>query len=243
MITAGAQCTANFVFFDDENVYIGYAAHCAGTGAATDTDGCLAGSLPIGTPVEIVGASEPGTLAYSSWLTMDDVDETDASTCAFNDFALVRIHPDDVESVNPTIPHWGGPTGINTSGTALLEHVYSYGNSSLRFGLTVVSPKKGISLGTDSDGWNHTVNTFTTGIPGDSGSAFLDSRGRALGVLSTIQVGLPGVVQNGVGDISRELDYMRVNSSLTDVELAHGTAPFNGSQLPLGLGGGLGGLF
>src|SRR4051812_8734314 len=52
MYTAGAQCTANFVFADPEmNVYVGYAAHCAGTGSATDTDGCKAGSLPLGTPV------------------------------------------------------------------------------------------------------------------------------------------------------------------------------------------------
>src|SRR4051794_36705673 len=52
MYTAGAQCTANFVFTDLEyNVYVGYAAHCAGTGQATDTNGCQAGSLPLGTPV------------------------------------------------------------------------------------------------------------------------------------------------------------------------------------------------
>src|SRR3954466_15290027 len=52
MYTAGAQCTANFVFTDIEfNVYVGYAAHCAGTGQATDTNGCQAGSLPLGTPV------------------------------------------------------------------------------------------------------------------------------------------------------------------------------------------------
>ena len=52
MYTAGAQCTANFVFTDAaSNVYVGYAAHCAGTGGATDTNGCQAGSLPLGTPV------------------------------------------------------------------------------------------------------------------------------------------------------------------------------------------------
>ena len=32
-ITNGGQCTSNFVFFDaSDNVYIGQAAHCAGTG-------------------------------------------------------------------------------------------------------------------------------------------------------------------------------------------------------------------
>ena len=50
MYTDGAQCTANFVFTDGAgNVYVGYAAHCAGLGEATDTNGCLAESLPLGT--------------------------------------------------------------------------------------------------------------------------------------------------------------------------------------------------
>jgi len=47
VFTNGAQCTANFIFYDASNVYIGQAAHCSGTGAATDTNGCTAASLPI----------------------------------------------------------------------------------------------------------------------------------------------------------------------------------------------------
>ena len=30
------------------NTYLGYAAHCAGTGSSTDTDGCTTKSLPLG---------------------------------------------------------------------------------------------------------------------------------------------------------------------------------------------------
>src|SRR5689334_11056460 len=54
--TAGSgQCTANFVYTDGAgNVYVGQAAHCAGTGEATDTNGCDAGSLPLGTKVDFV---------------------------------------------------------------------------------------------------------------------------------------------------------------------------------------------
>src|SRR5687768_8652200 len=55
--TAGAQCTANFVFTNGSDTFIGQAAHCSGTGAATDTNGCESGSLPLGTPVEVDGAS------------------------------------------------------------------------------------------------------------------------------------------------------------------------------------------
>src|SRR5918999_5193688 len=61
MYTEGAQCTANFVHTDGAgNVYVGYAAHCAGTGQATDTNGCDADSLPLGTKVDFV---EGGSLA------------------------------------------------------------------------------------------------------------------------------------------------------------------------------------
>ena len=56
-VTQGAQCTANFIFRDGGGTYVGQAAHCSGTGAATDTDGCDSGSLPIGTSVEVSGAT------------------------------------------------------------------------------------------------------------------------------------------------------------------------------------------
>ena len=34
------------------SVYVGYAAHCAGTGGQTDTNGCDTGSVPLGTTVD-----------------------------------------------------------------------------------------------------------------------------------------------------------------------------------------------
>jgi hypothetical protein len=117
LLTDGAQCTANFVFADATDVYLGQAAHCSGTGAATDTGGCTSASLPIGTPVDITGADHPGTLVYNSWLTMQSLGETDPDTCAFNDLALVRIDPADDPKVNPSTPFWGGPTGVSATGT------------------------------------------------------------------------------------------------------------------------------
>jgi hypothetical protein len=235
MFTDGAQCTANFVFTDATDVYIGYAAHCAGTGAATDTNGCTAVSLPLGTPVEVDGATQPGTLAYSSWLAMQAAHEADADTCEYNDLALVRLHPDDQARVNPSIPHWGGPTGLSTSGNPAGSTLYSYGNSSLRQGIALLSPKTGISLGTTGGGWTHPAYTVLPGIPGDSGSAMLDSAGRASGVLSTLGV-LPLPLSNNFGDLHHELTYAHAHGA-PGVTLALGTQPFNPNQLPLGLGG------
>ncbi|MFL6204795.1 MAG: serine protease [Acidimicrobiales bacterium] len=233
MFTDGAQCTANFIFTRGTDVYIGYAAHCAGTGAATDTDGCLAGSLPLGTPVEIDGASQDGTLVYSSWLAMQAAHESDANTCAYNDLALVRLAPADVSKVNPSIPHWGGPTGLNTTGNPLGSTLYTYGNSSLRLGITQLSPKKGVSLGTSGGGWTHPAYTVTPGIPGDSGSALLDASGRASGVLSTVSVA-PLPASNNFGDLSRELAYAQSHGQ-SGVALENGTEAFNPNALPLGI--------
>jgi hypothetical protein len=224
--TAGGQCTANFVFTGgDGSVYVGQAAHCAGTGAATETDGCTAASLPIGTPVAIDGATRPGTLAYSSWRTMQARGETDPNVCAFNDLALVRVDPADVGRVNPSVPFWGGPTGLGTGSTAVGDLVYSYGNSPLRGGISALSPKLGTSLGVDGNGWSHGVLTLTPGVPGDSGSAFLDAGGRALGVLSTLAL-LPVPGSNGVGDLPRELAYAQRTSGIAGLQLAVGTEPF-----------------
>jgi hypothetical protein len=228
--TDGAQCTANFVFSDASDVYIGQAAHCSGTGGSTETNGCDSGSLPVGTAVEVDGASQPGTMVYNSWLTMQSKGETDPDTCAYNDFALVKLNPADAGKVNPSIPHWGGPNAVGAT-TALRDKVYSYGNSSLRGGVQQLSPKEGYSLGDDAGGWTHTVYTVTPGIPGDSGSAFLSKSGAALGVLSTVAIA-PITGSNGVGDVAKELTYMKANSAFSGVSLALGTEPFAGGSLP-----------
>jgi hypothetical protein len=222
--TEGAQCTSNFVFQDGSTVYLGQAAHCSGTGAATETNGCDAQSLPIGTPVEVDGATRPGTLAYNSWITMQQSGETDEETCAYNDFALVRLDPADVPNVNPSVPSFGGPTGVGSwGGTG--STVYTYGNSSLRGGVTALSPKQGIVVQNSPGGWSHDVYTLTPGIPGDSGSGFLSANGAAIGTLSTVQLA-PLAGSNGVGDLAKELAYAKAHG-FAGTNLVPGTEPFN----------------
>jgi hypothetical protein len=236
MYTDGAQCTGNFVFTDSAaNVYVGYAAHCAGTGGATETNGCDSGSLPLGTKVDfveggsLVSAGETvgtGTLVYSSWLAMQDAGTADANACDYNDFALVQVDQQYLDQVNPSVPFWGGPVGLNTDGTAAGETVYSYGNSSLRGGVEELSPKQGTSLGTTADGWSHPVYTVTPGVPGDSGSGFLDDEGNALGTLSTLAIA-PLAGSNGVGDLNHELEFAQANSGIAGLALVPGTEPFS----------------
>jgi hypothetical protein len=222
--TDGAQCTSNFVYTQGSDVYLGQAAHCSGTGGSTETDGCDSGSLPNGTPVEIDGASQPGTMVYNSWNTMQAKGETNPDVCAYNDLALIKIDPADVGKVNPSVPGFGGPTGVGGANNG--ETVYSYGNSSLRGGVTALSPKQGTVVGQQGNGWSRDVYTATPGIPGDSGSGFLNSTGKAFGVLSTVQLA-PLAGSNGVGDVGKEIAYMHANSSLSSAQLVPGTEPFN----------------
>jgi hypothetical protein len=238
MYTEGAQCTANFVFTDATgSVYVGYAAHCAGTGTATDTDGCRAGSLPLGTPVTFSDGGSlvsegtvrgHGTLAYSSWLTEKQLGTTDASTCAFNDLALVKVAAADVGKVNPSVPFWGGPTGIDSNGTAAGDRVYTYGNSSLRAGVSALSPHTGVSLGDDpaDGGWSHPLYTVTPGVPGDSGSGFLSADGSAVGTLSTLGLA-PLPASNNIGDLAHELAFAQAHSGITGLQLVNGTEAFS----------------
>jgi hypothetical protein len=238
MYTAGAQCTANFVYTDAAgNVYVGYAAHCAGEGSSTDTNGCLVDSVPLGTPVDFTNDGNllsegtivgHGTLAYSSWITEHQLGTTDANTCAYNDLALVKVDPADVGKVNPSVPFWGGPSGIDTDGTAAGDRVYTYGNSSLRFGLSLLSPHTGISLGDDAadGGWSHPLYTVSPGIPGDSGSGFLSADGKAIGVLSTLGLA-PLPLSNNIGDLAKELAFAQAHSGIAGLRLVDGTEPFS----------------
>jgi hypothetical protein len=230
--TKDGQCTANFVFTDTRGgVYLGQAAHCSATGGATETDGCQAGSLPLGTPVVLGRSGLTGTLAYNSWITMQQRRESNPDACIHNDFALVRLPESALRVTNPSVPFWGGPVGLDTDGTQAGEAVLSYGNSPLYEGVSELSPKRGKSLGTTAGGWSHPVYTAPAGVPGDSGSAFLDGTGRAIGTLSTLTLA-PLPLTNGVGDLAHQLRYAQRHSGIPGLRLVLGTEPFHGPPLP-----------
>ena len=85
-------------------------------------------------------------------------------------------------------------------------------------------------------GWSRTVLTVTPGIPGDSGSAFMNASGEAIGVLSTLMLA-PLAATNGVGDLARELGYMQARTAFSGVKLVPGTRPSEGNLLGAILGG------
>jgi hypothetical protein len=241
----GGACTSNFVFTSGDRTFLGQAAHCAGTGDATETDGCDSGTAALGTPVTIRaadGTDRTGRLAYSSWIAMQENGESDPDVCAYNDFALIEIAAEDAADVNPSIPVFGGPTGLDTDGLTPGELVYSYGNSPLRLGIAALSPKVGINAAEAGGGRSHEIYSLTPGVPGDSGSAYLDSSGDAVGVLSTLNLA-PLPASNGVIDLAHALEYAATYGDVGDVELALGTQPFGtgpADELPVPAGTGVG---
>jgi hypothetical protein len=236
MVTRGSQCTGNFVFTDSRRrVYVGYAAHCAGKGAATDTNGCRTRSVALGTRVRFAEGMSPATagttrghgrLAYSSWINMRRRGLSGGPACDFNDFALVRVERASLKHVNPSVPFWGGPSRLGPGRLAAGSQIYSYGNSSLRGGAEPLAPKTGATLGQSGQGWTHDAYTVTPGIPGDSGSGFMDRRGRAFGVLSTVAVA-PLPASNGLGDLYREVRYAQRHSGIAGLRLVAGTKKFD----------------
>lgn len=217
-----SKCTAAFVFAGGGSTYLGYAAHCAGSGESTGLSGCEEPTLPLGTGVVVVGndgSRTTGRLAYTSWGTMQERGESDRARCFHNDFALVELDPADVPRVDPTVPVVGGPTGLDTDGTLPGEPVTSYQPHGSDAGV-----KQGRSLGTSGGGFGHRVETTPPGQPGDSGSGYLDGEGRAFGVLSTLF--LDGSRTNGVADLARALDYANAYGGIGPVALVPGGEPF-----------------
>ena len=222
----GPGCTANFVFTDQTGaVYLGQAAHCTSASSQPlSGGGCQAESLPLGTAVALGNSGVSGTLAYSSWLAMQQLGAPDEITCRANDFALIRIPDAAVSMVNPSVPVSGGPAGLVNGDVPAGEPVYGYGRSELRGGLG--TPQRGFSLGTEPPGWYHLVYLLPPAVPGDSGGGLINGQGLAFGVLISLDSMPPG--SNGAADLAKALAYARKHSGIKGLALVPGTEPFSG---------------
>ena len=204
------------------DLYLGVAAHCnAAADAMSSVDGCTEPVMPEGTEVAIRGRdgkTYSGTVAYNSWVTMQAKGEKDPALCNLNDLELIKLDPEAAAVADPTVPNFGGPTALDTDGTQNGEKVYSYQPNQL-----VATPnKQGISLG-QPDPRTHVVATVPPGVPGDSGSGYLDADGKAFGLLSSL---MTPTTTNGVTDIAKALEYAAENGSVGKVSLVTSDVPF-----------------
>jgi hypothetical protein len=223
----GGTCTANFVFTQGDRVFLGQAAHCAGTGAATETDGCRSATGPLGTDVTIHGSdgrNRTGDMVYSSWVAMQADGEPDRDVCAYNDFALIELSSGDTADVNPSVPFFGGPTGLHEGAVQVDSQVLGYGNSTTRLGIEALRPKVGTVVSSVPGGFSHEVYAVSPGIPGDSGAGYLTDDGAAVGLLSTLNLA-PLPVSNGMTDLRKALQYA-ASHGFADLDLEPGTEQF-----------------
>ena len=135
--------------------------------------------------------------------------------------------------VNPSIPFWGGPAGIDTDGTAAGDRVYTLRQLQPARRRRAALAATGISLGDDAadGGWTHPLYTVTPGVPGDSGSAFVSADGKAIGALSTLGLA-PLPLSNNIGDLASELAFAQPHSGIAGLQLVNGTEPFARSSDP-----------
>lgn len=208
-VTIAGSCTSNFLFESPSNrsFYVGTAAHCvdrAGVGASVSVAGFANGT------VAWVGENHPANVS--------------------TDFALVRMAPSYRSQANPgTLVH-GGPTGLAAAETVHVgDKVYTYGNSSFRSTDDRADAREG-KIENDSTKEGASARFHPPSIPGDSGSAVLDTDGVAVGWISTIRtfVVSPSVSSpyansgtNGIGYLERALDLVREDTNGTlDPQLA-----------------------
>ena len=225
--SSGAQCTGNFIYRDKAGgVYLGQASHCTSEAGELSGSGCATTSSPLGTEVTVGDTGVKGTLAYSSWLTMQKLGEKDDATCFNNDFALVKLPATAVSQVNPSEPVFGGPVGVATGELPEGTPVEGIGSSGLRGGYNVLSAQRGLIIVSDPSGWYYEAYLVPPGVPGDSGGGYLDDQGRAFGVLVSVNTVPPG--SNTMIDLGRALAYAQAHSGIKGLELVPGTESFSG---------------
>lgn len=214
------SCVAGFFFTDRAGeIYVSTPASC---GAPSDdaTNGCSSRVLPLETPVK-VGGSVTGALAYSSWITMREIEEKDAEACANNDFALVRLPVEAHDAVDPTVPQFGGPTGLRSSPGVSGEALRAYSQGVVTGDVEAARPRHGVLLAAEPGGWRYATYFATPGVFGDAGAGVLDAQGRALGVINSLSVApFPG--SNGVVDQARMLAYAQKHSGIKGLRLLPG---------------------
>ncbi|MBM7421902.1 S1 family peptidase [Spongiibacter marinus] len=215
VVADGSSCTSNFLYqLNAETVFLGVAAHCFSPDTNSGVDPCESRSLDIGfNQVIVENAQQPAELVYSSWRAMQEVGETPGSdACRYNDFALVKLHPDDIANIHPATVAFGGPVALATGTADVGEDIFLYGHSSLHFGVRELETMVGSIVAVEGGGWSYSVSTDTPAVPGDSGGPVLDSQGRALATTSVLSVGVRlDPLRNGVVNLDRALRYAKDN--------------------------------
>ncbi|MGH3389595.1 MAG: hypothetical protein ACRDOO_12040 [Actinomadura sp.] len=164
-------CSANFVFKKGSAWGLGTAGHCGTTGqpvSAYVVPPLASGRLPGLYVIGKIGVSHDNGIG--------------------DDFAMINIDPEFASWMNPTMPVWGGPSGVYRGAQVGLP-VKHFGHG-LVFGAGG-TPRAGVAIRWDinrGDGFSW----VSPAAQGDSGSGVLTLGGEAAGDLTHIVVDVEG---------------------------------------------------
>lgn len=200
-------CTANFIWSDGANLYLGAAGHCFLPEGTTATHGPGADYNPSQTTTRVCVAAcnfggELGFILTGQMATLGPVAyarQTQAGVDVGNDFGIVRIPANLLGQVRNSLPVWGGPVG--STAPAFGVPVAHYGWA-VAFGETfATAARAGVladGLITDPNTESFTAHALVTF--GDSGSPLVVLGTDSLGVhgkqaIGVITHGVPGLAQ------------------------------------------------
>lgn len=175
--TDAGLCTLGFLVADPNGLYFTTAGHCI------DVD-------------QVARSPDVGEFGRGVFHYLEPDNDSPQDGSPGDDFGLIRIHEGAYASLNPKMCGWAGPTGIytDTPGGGMLR-LYGHG---LVFGeFQQTRAREATLIENDGDAFYF----VGPGVPGDSGSAVLHEDGRAMGVLTHLQIG--GTSTNGGTHLDR----------------------------------------
>jgi hypothetical protein len=208
-----AWCTANYVFKKRTTFGLGTAGHCA----ARDALGAYSDVTAYVVP-PLTSGKLPGIYHIGRFVLSRDNGVGDA-------FAMVAIYPQYHSWVNPTMPVWGGPTGIKRDASPTVVEHFGHGTAVGAGG----TPRAGVAPIWTARG-GRAFAWYGVGAPGDSGSAVNTVLQQAGGNFTHIVV-YDGRRNNLVGEIPPG---MLAGTTITRIlEIASGWTLQLGSPVPL----------
>ena len=232
VLNVGAQCTAGFVLVDGGRVFLAEAAHCLsiGTPRGAEGDGCTSRSLP-----SAPRSTSPGPAQRDGGLQRLDRDapRQGDQPRPLQPSTTSRSSPSTPATprlVNPSVPVWGGPAALATTGITPGDAVYGFGNSELALrDPRARAPARGRASATPGTAGATTCSPPRRGPSATPGAPTSTSTARRSATLISIELSpVPG--SNGIGDLARELAYLRRPLPAAPRPPRPGTEPFTGRR-------------
>ena len=182
-------CTMNFIFGGTSTSTSTTTKVKGKAGGGKKTSGGGGSGWYIGTAGHCAEVGDEVTLIAAPGLLMN-IGKTVKSynNDVGKDFALVEIYPEMVQYVNPSMTHWGGPTGTNYDVSVGDPVVHSGHGLAIGTGGT---PRAGLVtyVGNGDNNAETAYGWDGAAMLGDSGSAVRHADGRAEGNLTHLVVG------------------------------------------------------